>query len=348
MRALTFHGRRDVRVETVADPRIVEPGDALVRVRLAAVCGSDLHVYHERERGLDAGTVMGHEMMGEILEVGSAVTSVRPGDRVLSPFSTSCGRCPACREGLTARCPRGQLFGWVAGGRGLAGVQAELARVPLADGTLVVVPGEIDDETALLLGDVVATGWYCARNAGVRPGIGATVVVGCGPVGLMAVVAAREQGAETLFAVDAVAERLELAKHFGAHPLALDEDPVAALLEATGGRGAEAVLEVVGSAAAGRLAWELVRPGGTISIVGVHNEPVFSFSPAEAYDKNLTLRIGRCPARAMLAEVLPVARSGRHDLTASVSHRMPLEDGPRAYEMFDRKLDGCTKVVLRP
>jgi threonine dehydrogenase-like Zn-dependent dehydrogenase len=348
MRAVTWSGRHDVRVTTLADPGIVEPADAVVRVRLAGICGSDLHVWHERERGIDPGTVMGHELMGEIVAVGREVTTLAPGQRVLCPFTTSCGRCPACREGLTARCPRGQLFGWIERGRGLHGAQAELVRVPLADGTLVAIPEGIDDETALLLGDVITTGWYCARNAGVRPGSGATVVVGCGPVGLAAIAAARELGAERLFAVDSVPERLDLARRFGAEPLALAADPLAVVAEATEGRGAAHVLEAVGSPGAGRLAWQLVRPGGTLSVAGVHTAPAFPFTPAEAYDKNLKLAVGRCPARGLLDEVWPFVGRRGQDLRAIVSHRLALDDAPRGYEMFDRKLDRCTKVVLRP
>jgi threonine dehydrogenase-like Zn-dependent dehydrogenase len=348
VKGVTFRGKREVRCESVPDPRLVEPTDALVRVLLSAVCGSDLHVYHERERGLDAGTVMGHEFVGEVLEVGREVSGVRPGDRVASPFTTSCGGCFYCREGLTSRCSAGALFGWVEGGNGLHGTQAEVVRVPLADGTLIPVPQDVHDEEALLLGDVLPTGWFCAEMAGIRPG-GLTVVLGCGPVGLMAVLAAGELGAERVLAVDSVPERLALARGFGAEVLDLSaSDPLEAVRERTEGRGADAVLEVVGSPDAGRLAYDLVRPGGTISVVGVHNEAGFSFSPPEAYDKNLTYRVGRCPARGLMPRLLPLLASGRHDLRAVVSHRLPLADAPRAYDLFDRKQDGCTKVVLTP
>ncbi len=348
MRALTFHGRCDVRCETVPDPAIEAPDDALVEVRLSGICGSDLHPYHERERGLDAGTVMGHEFAGVVVETGPAVRGIARGDRVASPFTTSCGRCFYCRSGLTSRCAQGQLFGWVARGVGLQGGQAGLVRVPLADTTLVRIPEGVDDTGALLAGDVLSTGYYCALNAGVGPGT-VVAVVGCGPVGLMAIVAARELGVERPFALDTVAERRSMAERFGA--VALDagtDDAVARVAEATAGRGADAVLEAVGSAAAGRLAWELVRPGGTISVVGVHTEPRIPFSPAEAYDKNLTLKVGRCPARSMIERVLPLLGEGRPDVTSIVSHRLPLAEGPQGYEMFDRKLDGCTKVVLTP
>ena len=348
MRALTFHGRKQIRHESVDDPTLREPTDAVVQVELSAICGSDLHVYHEREKGLDRGTVMGHEFVGEIVETGRGVTSLARGDRVLSPFTTSCGRCFFCRRGLTSRCTEGQLFGWVQDGRGLDGAQAEYVRVPLADSTLSPIPEGVSTEEALLLGDVLTTGFFAARSAEVRPE-GVYAVLGCGPVGLSAIVGAREHGAETVVAIDSVAERLELASRFGATPINYrSSDPLAAVREMTEGRGADAVLEVVGSAAAHRLAVDLVRPGGTISVVGVHNEEQFAFTPAQAYDKNLTYRVGRCPARHLMEEVIPVVQRKTHDLTAIISHRLPLERGVEGYRMFDEKREGCTKVVLRP
>lgn len=347
MRALTFHGVGDVRYETVPEPRIEAPGDALVRVRLAGLCGSDLHVYHGRETGLDAGTVLGHELVGEVVAVGEAVRRFAPGDAVVSPFTTSCGECFYCRRGLTARCQRGQLFGWVEQGRGLHGAQAEQVRVPLADSTLLPVPAEVPPELALLAGDVLSTGLFAAGQAGVAAGE-VVAVVGCGPVGLMAVVAAREREAERVFAVDRVPERLALAARLGAEPLSLAAEPATAVGEATQGRGADAVLEMVGSPAATRLAVDLVRPGGTVAAAGVHTETAFAFSPSEAYEKNLTYRTGRCPARAWAERALAVISSARHDLAAVVTHRLPLAEGPRAYELFARRLDGCVKVVLEP
>jgi threonine dehydrogenase-like Zn-dependent dehydrogenase len=346
MRALTFHGVRDVRAETVPDPAIEAPTDAIVRTRLAGVCGSDLHVYLGREYGLDRGTTLGHEFVGEVVAVGSEVRGIAVGERVVSPFTTNCGRCTPCRRGLTARCRTGRLYGWVSGGCGLEGAQAEYVRVPLASSTLVQVPEDVGDEEALLLGDVLPTGYFCARQAGVRPG-GVYAVLGCGPVGLMAVVGARELGAATVFAIDSVPERLALATALGAVALDLDSDPVKRVLDATEGLGAEAVLEAVGSPQAMRLAMDLLRAGGTLSIVGVHSESSFAISPVEAYDKNLTLRIGRCPARALVAELLPLVRRRKRDLLSIFTHRLPLEQGARGYEIFERKRDGCIKVVLR-
>ncbi len=348
MRALVFAGVGRVEHATVPDPRLEEPGDAIVRVEQAAICGSDLHVYRGRETGLDAGTVLGHELVGEVVATGRGVRRFRPGDLVVSPFTTSCGACFYCRAGLTARCERGQLLGWVEKGRGLHGAQAEAVRVPLADSTLVAVPEGAVLEEALLAGDVLATGWFGAESAGAAPGA-ALAVVGCGPVGLMAVVAARELGAERIFALDTVAERLALAAHFGAEPVPVEDGAgVERLREATGGRGADAAVEAVGSPEATRLAFELLRSGGTLAAVGVHTEARLAIAPGEAYDKNLTYRAGRAPVRRYLERLLPFVASRRVDLARIVSHRLPLAEGPRGYELFDRRAEGCTKVVLLP
>jgi len=348
MRALTFETPRSLRLASVPDPELLEPTDALVRVRLSAICGSDLHVYRGHEAGLDRGTVMGHEFMGEVLAVGSAVRSLRPGARVVSPFSTSCGACWFCRAGLPSRCERGQLFGWVQEGRGLHGGQAEQVRVPLADSTLVEIAPGLSDELALLAGDVLSTGLHAAENGGAGPDT-CVCVLGCGPVGLAAVLGARQLGATRVFAVDALPERLELAERFGARPLRLGAEDVAARLRAaTEGRGADVVLEVVGSAEASRLAYELVRVGGTLSVPGVHNESTFAFSPGALYDKNLTYRSGRAPARAYMQRVLAWLEQTDAELELLISHRLPLADGVRAYDVFERKLERCTKVLLRP
>ena len=348
MKALTFHGKHNIQHESVKDPIIEQATDVIVRERIAGLCGSDLHVYHERERGLDHGTVMGHEFVGEIVEVGRRVSKLRKGDVVFSPFTTSCGRCFYCRANLTCRCTSGQLFGWRQGGIGLHGGQAEFVRVPLADSTLLKTPDGLGLETALMLGDILSTGYFCADMAQVSPG-GTYAVVGCGPVGLCAVLSAIELGAERVYALDTISERLQLAERFGAMPIAVhNENAVALIRSVTDGRGADAVLEVVGNPGATRLAVDLVRPGGIISTVGVHNEAEFAFSPVEAYDKNLTFKIGRCPARYYMERLIPLAQKRAGDLLQIISHRLPLSAGPRAYEIFDQKKENCTKVILMP
>jgi threonine dehydrogenase-like Zn-dependent dehydrogenase len=347
MKAITFQGTARVEIETVPDPELRSPQDVIVRNRVSAICGSDLHVYLGREKGIEPGTVMGHEFLGEIVEVGKGVKGLKPGDRVVSPFTTNCGKCFYCRKGLTCRCPDGQLFGWVENGRGLEGAQAELVRVPLADSTLFTLPPGVDEEAALFLGDILATGFYCADMAEAGPE-GVYAVVGCGPVGLFAVLGARERGAERIFAVDFLPERLALAEKFGATPIdAGATAPRDVLRDATEGRGADAVLEVVGTPEATRLAFDLVRPGGIVSAVGVHTEAQFAFSPVEAYDRNLTYRAGRCPARHYMERLLPLVKEGKYDFASIVSHRLPLADAAKGYRLFERKLEGCTKVLLR-
>lgn len=346
MKAITFHGRRDVRYETVDDPRIEDAGDAVVRVWVAAICGSDLHPYHEREEGLDPGTVMGHEFVGEIVEAGPAVQGLEVGDVVMAPFTTNCGICFYCRRGLTCRCAEGRLFGWVEDGEGLQGAQAEYVRVPLAATTLMELPDGIRPEEGLLLGDILSTGFHCAERAEIEPG-GTYAILGCGPVGLMTIIGAREAGAERLFAVDRVPARLDRARQLGATPLNFEtEDPAALIREVTDGRGADAVMEAVGTPDAKRLAVDLLRPGGVLSAVGVHTDPDFGFTPVDAYDLNLTLCIGRCPARYWMERLVPLVQERKYDLASVFSHRLPLEQGARGYEIFDQKLEGCIKVLL--
>ena len=348
MRALTFQGRERIVLDTIPDPQILAPTDAIIQTRAAGNCGSDLHVYHEREKGLDLGTVMGHEVAGEIVETGRGVRQFKKGDLVVAPFTTNCGQCYYCQTGLTCRCERGGLFGWVQNGTGLQGTQAEYVRVPLADATLIALPAGVLVEEALFCGDILATGYFCATQAHVQPR-GTYVVIGCGPVGLMAIIGAHELGAQIIYAVDVVPERLQLARHFNAVPLhAQADDPVQAIRAATQGRGADAVLEAVGNPSAQKLAYDLVRPGGIIAVAGVHTAPHFAFSPAEAYDKNLTYRVGRCPARHYMPRLLPIVQNRKYDLQRIVSHRLPLHDGAEGYRIFAQKLQGCTKVILIP
>lgn len=346
MQALTFAGKEIIEFSTVKDPEIVLPTDVIVRITLAGVCGSDLHVYHGRETGLDPGTVMGHEFTGIVEEAGSEVKKFKKGSSVLSPFTTSCGECFYCRTGLTCRCIKGNLFGWVQHGHGLQGAQAMYIRVPMADSTLLPLSNDLNKRKALLLGDVFSTGYFCADNAHITPEA-VSVVVGCGPVGLMAVTAAKHLGAEKLFVVDVVPERLALAEQFGAIPLnASMMDVKEKILNETDGRGADKVMEAVGSDKTLRLAYDLLRPGGIISSVGVHTAPHFAFSPAEGYDKNITYKNGRCPAHYYAEKLLREGVPQRYPIENIITHQFHLKDGARAYEVFDKKLDNCIKAVL--
>lgn len=348
MNAITFQGVERLSYEDVPDPEIVDAADVLVRVRAAGLCGSDLHPYFGRERGLDRGTVMGHELLGEVVEVGVAVRDFAVGDLVVAPFSSSCGTCFYCRTGLTARCLKGQLFGWVQEGEGLHGAQAELVRVPLADGTLVRVPEGADEAVALLAGDVLSTAAFGAELADVSAG-DVVVVVGCGPVGLLAIRAALARGAGVVVAVDQVPSRLAVAARFGA--TAVDfagGDPLGAVRERSDGRGADAAIEAVGSPEATRLAADLLRPGGRLAAVGVHTEPRLALSPGEIYDRNLRYASGRCPARHYMPASLELVTREAALLGTLISHRLPLSEGVDAYRRFAAREEGWTKVVLVP
>jgi threonine dehydrogenase-like Zn-dependent dehydrogenase len=348
MHALTFGGIETIVYSSVPDPGILQSTDAIVEVKLSGICGSDLHVYHGREVGLDNGTVMGHEFVGTIIETGNDVKKLHKGSRVLSPFTTSCGECFYCRIGLTCRCEKGKLFGWVQSGHGLHGAQAKYVRVPMADSTLIPLSKDLSEEKGLLLGDIFSTGYFCADNAGINSN-GIYVIIGCGPVGLMTVMAAKHLGAESLFAIDYSNERLELAKEFGAIPLNPSlNDVKEKIMNATNGRGADAVMEVVGSSEALCLSIDLLRPGGTISSVGVHTANNFSFSPTEAYDKNLVYKIGRCPAHYYAEKLLKEEVIQKYPVEKIITHHFALNDGAKAYEVFDKKLDNCIKAVLHP
>ena len=348
MKALTFQGKEKIQYSSIPEPEILSPTDVIVRVKVCAICGSDLHVYHEREKGIDSGTAMGHEFVGEIVETGKGVTALHKGDIVMSPFTTSCGQCYYCRIGLTCRCVKSQLFGWVEQGKGLQGGQAEYVRIPMADSTSVKIPEGISLEEGLLLGDVLSTGFFCAHQAEVKPN-GTYVVVGLGPVGMMAILGALELGAKNIGALDTIPSRLAMAARFGATALnAMEGNPLEAVAELTEGRGADAVMEAVGSGSAVKLAVSLVRPGGIISSVGVCTDDHLAFTPAEAYNKNLTYKIGRCPARFMMDQLIPLVQRKKYDITSLFTHDLNLSEGESGYKMFAEKKDNCMKILLRP
>ncbi len=345
MRAVCFEGVQSVGLRTLPEPRISAATDAIVQVEVAGLCGSDLHPYFGREVGLDAGTAMGHEFVGRVVEVGGAVQSTKPGDRVFAPFTTNCGDCYYCRRGLTCRCIHSQLFGWRQGGRGLHGGQAEFVLVPWADGTLKQVSPGLSNEAALLLGDNFSTGYFAAESADVGPD-GVWVVIGCGTVGLLTIVAARMLGARTIFGIDPVEHRRTMAAELGAVPLAADQEAIAAIRAATDGRGADGVMELVGLPDAQRLALATIRPGGVIAAIGCHCTEHFAFSPVEAYDKNVTYRTGRCPARYYMDLLTDRVVRERIDLSRFITHRFELADCSRGYAVFSQRADGCLKAVF--
>jgi threonine dehydrogenase-like Zn-dependent dehydrogenase len=348
MKALTFQGKELISYATMDDPSLLQPTDAIVQVKMCAICGSDLHVYHEHEKGLDHGTAMGHEFVGEIVALGKEVKNLQKGDLVMSPFTTNCGNCFYCNIGLTCRCEQNQLFGWVQNGNGLQGGQAEYVRVPLASSTLKRIPEGATLEEGLLMGDIMSTGFYCAKQAEINPK-GVFAIIGCGPVGLMTLLGSLEYGAEKLLMIDTVDERLAIAKKLGATTInPKKQNALAIIQDATHGRGVDAVMEVVGSSTTLQLGYELLRPGGILSAVGVCNDPNFGFTPNQAYDKNLTYRVGRCPARYMMDELTPIVQKHKYDFSSIITHRLPLRDGVSAYETFSKRKEGCLKVVLSP
>jgi threonine dehydrogenase-like Zn-dependent dehydrogenase len=347
VRGLVLAGREKIEFRSdLPDPAIKEPGDAILAVRRAGICGSDLHPYLGREPTA-WGLVAGHEASGEIVEVGSDVRLFSPGDRVFLPFTTSCGVCPACVSGLSSRCEQGRLFGWGspdAGAEvGLHGTQAERVRVPLADTTLVALPPDLDFDDGVLLGDNFTTGFYCARQGGIAEGEG-VVVIGCGAVGLSALVSALALGAGSVVAVDPVRLRRETALRLGADIAVVPSDAPGAM------PGARVVLEAVGSRAARRLAWQLVAPGGTVSSVGVATDDL-GVSAVELYDRNLTWRSGRCPVRSLIPEIMLLLDAGTMRIpTDELVNAVPgsLEDGPQAYRRFASREGSGLKPLLAP
>jgi len=234
----------------------------------------------------------------------------------------------------------------VQNGHGLHGAQAAYIRVPMADSTLLSLSNDLTEKKGLLLGDVFSTGYFCAENAEIKPGA-TYAVIGCGPVGLMAILAAKHLGAEKLFAIDLIPERLAIAEKFGAIPLnASLTDVKEEIFNKAKGRGVDAVMEVVGSDRSLKLAIDLIRPGGIISSVGVHTAKKFSFSPGQAYDKNLTYKSGRCPARFYSEKLLQEEVPQRYSIEDIITHQFALKEGAKAYEVFDKKLDDCIKAVL--
>ncbi|MBI3636187.1 MAG: alcohol dehydrogenase catalytic domain-containing protein, partial [Candidatus Rokubacteria bacterium] len=292
MKAITFHGVSDVRVTDIAEPRVTEPTDIVLKITTSAVCGSDLHQYHGRGGALiQTGAVMGHEFMGTVEETGSSVRALKKGDRVVVPFSVSCGTCEWCQRRLPTQCAVtgravfGGRFGHVWGGG-----QSERIRVPFADYLCERVPAEMSDDDALFLGDILSTGYFCAENGGIKPG-DTVAVFGAGPVGLLATQSARLFGPVRVLVVDRVDYRLKLAEEFGAEPVHLDRGDAAEQLRAlTGGHGPDVVLECVGHETPFTQAIQAVRAGGTVSSVGVYVETSMGFPAREAFFKDLTLR----------------------------------------------------------
>ncbi|MEW2141758.1 zinc-dependent alcohol dehydrogenase [Micromonospora vinacea] len=394
MKALTWQGKRDVRVEEVPDPRIEEPTDAIVKITSTAICGSDLHLYEVLGPYLKPGDVLGHEPMGIVEEVGSAVTGLEPGDRVVVPFNIACGSCWMCSRQLYAQCETTQvtsegkgasLFGYTSLYGSVPGGQAEYLRVPQAHFGPIKIPQTGADERYLYLSDILPTAWQAVKYADTPPG-GTLAVFGLGPVGQFCARIGRHLGAGRVIGLDLVPERLELARRHGIEVLDVSElsDVPGALIDLVDGRGPDAVIDAVGMEAHGSPVGKLahaavgllpdkvaqtmtdragmdrlsvlhaavkgVRRGGTVSVSGVYGGEADPMPLMEMFDRGIQLRMGQCHVRRWTDEILPLLAGdddplGVEDLR---THRLPLARAPQAYEMFQKKEDGCIKVVLAP
>jgi threonine dehydrogenase-like Zn-dependent dehydrogenase len=393
MKAVTWHGKRDVRVDEVPDPTIQEPTDAIVRITTTAICGSDLHLYEVLGPFMGEGDILGHEPMGIVEEVGGEVRGIAPGDRVVIPFQIACGSCFMCDQGLHTQCETTQvrdqkmgaaLFGYTKLYGEVPGGQAEYLRVPQAQFGPIKVPEGPPDERFLFLSDVLPTAWQGVRYADVPEG-GSLVVLGLGPIGDMACRVARQQGVEKVIGVDLVPERLERARRRGVEALDIEaeDDIVETIRGLTDGRGPDSVIDAVGMEAHGaragklaqdlagllpdavarkmmekagvdrlsafHLAIEIVRRGGTISLSGVYGGSADPLPMLNIFDKQIQLRMGQANVKRWVDDILPLLDDddplGVDDFA---THKVPLEQAPEAYEMFQKKEDGAVKVLLKP
>jgi threonine dehydrogenase-like Zn-dependent dehydrogenase len=394
MKALAWHGVHDVRVDTVPDPTIVEPTDAIIRVTSTGICGSDLHLYEVLGAFIDEGDILGHEPMGVVEEVGSEVSHIAPGDRVVIPFNVSCGHCFMCDQGLQSQCETTQVREWDTGAALLGytklygqvpGGQAEFLRVPQAHYGPIKVPEGPADDRFVYLSDVLPTAWQAVAYADVPAG-GSLLVLGLGPIGEMCCRIAQHQGAGNVIGLDLVPDRLARASAHGVTTLDITEkkDLSEAVRELTGGRGPDAVIDAVGMEAHGapigklahRLAGflpdavaqkmvqhaaidrltalhaaiELVRRGGTVSVSGVYGGAISPMPLLQMFDKQIQMRMGQANVRRWIDDILPLLSGDEDPLGVDdfATHRVPLQDAPHMYEVFQKKQDGAFKVLLQP
>ena len=347
MRAVTFQDVGQIRVDDIPKPEIQEPTDAILKVTSTAICGSDLHVLHGRIPGMMPGSVLGHEFIGVIESVGSEVKNVREGDRTLASFMIPCGHCWFCGRGMFNRCPDQRVFGYGAFLGDINGGQAEYVRIPAADLCLHGIDGSLSDEQALFAGDIFTTGYYCAAEANIQEG-DVVVVQGCGPVGLFAIQSARIYKPSVIYALDSVDQRLEMAEQFGAVPVNVRNVHAPSFVQDhTGGRGADQVLECVGALQALSQAIDVVRAGGTISVIGVYSEPEFELPMSLVFTKGIDLKMcGTANIVGKWDAVLDLTREGAIDPTAIISHRMKLDQAVEGYRIFEER--EALKVVLTP
>jgi threonine dehydrogenase-like Zn-dependent dehydrogenase len=389
MKAVCWYGTNDVRVARVPDPSILNARDAIVKITLTAICGSDLHLYDGFIPTMKRGDILGHEFMGEVVDVGPQNTRLQVGDRVVVPFTIACGRCFFCERDLWSACDNSnpnawmaeKLYGFSPSGLfgyshmlgGYAGGQAEYVRVPFADVGPIKVPEHLSDEQVLFLSDILPTGYMAAENCNIRPG-DTVAVWGCGPVGQFAIRSAWMLGAGRVIAIDRQPERLRMAVEHGKADI-IDystHEVFEELKEMTGGQGPDACIDAVGLEAHGgdwdgwydkvktaaflatdrisalRQAIHSCRKGGTVSIPGVYGGFLDKVPFGAAFSKGLTLRMGQTHVHRYLAMLLDRIDRGEIDPSFVITHRIRLDDAPRAYEVFKRKQDDCIKVVMRP
>lgn len=388
MKALVYHGKKDVRVENVPDPQLLNPRDVIVQISKTAICGSDLHLYHGYMPSMQAGDIIGHEFMGVVVEVGKKVTNLKKGDRVVVPFTISCGNCFFCKKDQYSLCDNSNtnptmaeaaygyatagLFGYSHLLGGYAGGQAEFVRVPFADVGCLKVPDSVSDEKALFLSDIFPTGYQAADNCGIVDG-DTVAIWGCGPVGLFAIKSAQMFNPEKVIAIDAVPERLELARKIGAVTIDYNEEnPLVRLPELTGGRGPDSCIDAVGLEAYGkgpgaiydnvkdflglatdrpnvlRQAIQACRKGGTVSVPGVYAGVIDKLNFGAAFGKGLTFKMGQTHVQHYMKPLLDKIVNEEIDPTFLITHRDSLDDAAEAYERFSQMADGCIKVVLDP
>lgn len=379
MKAMVYRGPYKVRIEEKDIPRIEHPNDAIVRVELAAICGSDLHLYHGLMPDTRVGTTFGHEFIGTVHAVGSSVENLSVGDRVMVPFNIYCGTCYFCARGLYSNCHNvnpnataiGGIYGYSHTCGGYDGGQAEYVRVPLADVGPTIIPANISDEDALMMTDALATGYFGAQLGGIREG-DTVVVFGSGPVGLFAAKSSWLMGAGRVIVIDHLDYRLRKAKEFAhAETYNFNEhnDIIVLLKRITDGIGADVVIDAVGAEADGNLTqhitaakfklqggspvalnWAIdsVRKGGTVSVMGAYG-PIFSAVKfGDAMNKGLTLRMNQAPVKRQWPRLFEHIQAGYLKPSEIITHRIPLDDIAEGYHLFSAKLDGCIKPVIVP
>src|SRR5579864_778868 len=345
MKALVYQGPGKRAWETVPDPKIQTPTDAIVKIDTATICGTDLHILKGDVPAVKPGTILGHEAVGTIVETGAAVTRFQIGDHVLISCISSCGSCRYCKEGRYGQCTGGG--GWIFGHL-INGVQAEYARIPFADNSLYKIPSGLTDEQVLFLSDILPTSFEIGvQNGGVRPG-DTVAIVGAGPIGLAAVMTAKLYTPAQIVVIDLDDGRLAKAKEFGADVTINNgrEDAVKRILELTGGLGADVAVEAVGTPATFELAAELIRPGGTLANVGVHGSPV-TLHLEKLWIKDVTITTGLVDTRT-IPQLLSLIEGGKLDPTVLATHRFPIDEAMKAYDVFgDAAKTGALKVVLK-